>query len=333
MPEIVVNGRFLARPQTGIERYGTNLLKQMENDYQIIEPDRPLNGVLGHMWEQFAVPMNLSASSVLWSPANTGPIFVRNQVISIHDLSPLEHPEWFRFGFAAWYWAFWPLLIRRVRRILVPSEHVKRRLIARFGPRPISVIHEGVDTTWFRPDAAKPAFPLPSRYVLFVGSIEPRKNLNGLLKAWNSIKRDYKGTWLLIAGSPQSVFARVRLTPDLERVRFLGYVPESDLPGLYAGAALFVLPSFDEGFGLPVLEAMACRTPILASDGGALPEIVGNAGIVFHLADPCGLTDSLRRYLGDPDLRRDMSEAGLERARAFTWRRAAQHVSKELHAS
>jgi glycosyltransferase involved in cell wall biosynthesis len=292
-----------------------------------------LPGLIGHLWEQTILPRRILRDQLLWSPANTGPLLVTNQVLSIHDVTPLEHPEWFRPAFAAWYRLFWPVLIRRIHKILVPSEHVRQRLVAHFSVKRLAVIPEGVDVDVFHPDARRPCMELPQQYVLFLGSIEPRKNLRALLQAWDQVKGDFRDIWLVIAGDAGRVFKPVELQRNMDRVRLLGYVPETDLPGLYAHAVLFVLPSLEEGFGLPILEAMASGVPVLASDGGALPETTGEAGLIFPLSDPRRLTDSLRTCLSDAGLRATMKEAGLARARMFTWRRTAQRVWEELHAS
>ena len=117
----------------------------------------------------------------------------------------------------------------------------------------------------------------------------------------------------------------------MERVRFLGYVDDETLAGLYANATLFVLPSQDEGFGLPALEAMACGTPVIVSDGGALPEVAGEAGVTFCLSDRHALGDALKECLIDADLRARLSEKGLERARGFSWEATAELIWKSLN--
>lgn len=290
--EIVVNGRFLTRRVTGVERYGREILRFIGTRCRVERPRRNWNGAAGHAWEQFVLPARIGPQSVLWSPANTGPLAMRNQILTIHDLSPLEHPEWFRRSFARWYRLFWPRLARRVKIILVPSETVKRKVVARFGVERVIVAPEGVDTSVFHPKARGNTHDLPERYILFLGSLAPRKNLAGLLRAWESICREFSYTWLVVAGAEGTVF-RAQSLPDAERVQYLGYAADADLPALYAGATVFALPSFDEGFGLPALEAMACGAPVLVSDGGALPEVVGEAGLVFRLSEPNGLEDAL----------------------------------------
>lgn len=326
--KIVVNGRFLGRRVTGVERYGREVLRCLGGGWRL-ESTR-LQGWKGHAWEQFVLPAKLDANSSLWSPANTGPLGVRQQALTIHDLSPLEHPEWFRKGFATWYRLFLPWLARRVRRILVPSEYVKQKVIKHLGAREVTVIPNGVDHSIFHP-TARQRIEMPGRYVLFVGTLEPRKNLNVLLDTWEGLSADFKGTWLVIAGASGKVFRSVKVSSDIERVCFPGYVDDEALAGLYANASVFVLPSREEGFGLPALEAMACGAPVIVSDGGALPEVVGEAGVVFSLSEPTGLSDALRNCLSDADLRLRLREQGLERAMKFPWQTTAESVWKCLN--
>ena len=326
---IIVNGRFLSRHITGVERYGREILALIGSRCQVEKMGA--NGVAGHAWEQFMLPRKLNPKSILWSPANTGPLTVRNQVLTIHDLSPLEHPEWFKKSFTMWYRLFLPVLVKRVRKICTPSEYVKQKIRERFGIENVLVTPNGVSCAIFHPQAQQHTYTLPESYILFVGSIEPRKNLNALLHAWNKIKDDFKKMWLVIAGTSGRVFQPAKLLREAERVRFLGYVAEKDLPGLYAGATLFVLPSLDEGFGLPTIEAMACGTPVLVSNGGALPETVGDAGLVFDLSKPDELAISLKQCLAGNDLRRSYKEKGLARAQTFSWISTAELIWNTLN--
>ena len=327
--EVVINGRFLARRVTGVERYGHEILRYIGNNSRVESTRR--QGGMGHAWEQFILPAKLGSHCVLWSPANTGPLVIRDQVLTIHDLSPLEHPEWFQGSFAAWYRLFLPILARRVRKVFAPSEYVKQKVIMRFGIKNVTVTPNGIDPSMFHPGAKQKEFDLPKCYILFVGSLELRKNLDLLLHAWNEIENDFKETWLIIVGTSGNVFKAVSLPHKMERVRFLGYVEDETLAGLYANATLFVLPSQDEGFGLPALEAMASGTPVIVSNGGALPEIVGKAGLIFCLSNPVGLKNALRECLSNAKLRSALKEKGLVRAHQFFWKTTAELVWENLN--
>lgn len=327
--EVIVNGRFLARRVTGVERYGREILRYIGNSSRVESTRR--QGWTGHAWEQFLLPVKLSQHSILWSPANTGPLLVQDQALTIHDLSPLEHPEWFQTSFAAWYRLFLPILARRVQKIFAPSEYVRQKVIRRFGIKNVYVTPNGVDRTIFHPAAKQTLFDVPKRYVLFVGTLEPRKNLDLLLHTWDAIKNDFKQTWLVIVGVSGNVFRTINYPHQMERVHFLGYVDDETLAGLYANATLFVLPSQDEGFGLPVLEAMASGTPVVVSDGGALPEVVGEAGVVFCVSKSDSLTNTLKECLSNARLRSLLQEKGLARAREFSWQTTAESVWKKLN--
>jgi len=327
--QVVINGRFLARRVTGVERYGREILRYIGSNSRVESARR--QGWSGHAWEQFILPIKLNGNSILWSPANTGPLVIGDQVLTIHDLSPLEHPEWFRGSFAAWYRLFLPILAKRVRKVFAPSEYVKQKVIRHFGIENVTVTPNGVDPSVFHPDAKQKEFDLPKCYILFVGSLEPRKNLDHLLRVWNEIKNDFKETGLIIVGVSGYVFRSLNLPHEVERVRFLGYVEDETLAGLYANATLFVLPSQDEGFGLPALEAMASGTPVIVSDGGALPEIVDEAGLIFCLSNPVGLKNALKECLSNAKLRSELKEKGLVRAQQFSWKTTAELVWKNLN--
>ena len=326
---VVVNGRFLARRVTGVERYGREILRYIGSNCRI-ESTR-IQGWQGHTWEQFILPKRVNGNSILWSPANTGPLMIRNQVLTIHDLSPLEHPEWFRGSFAAWYRLFLPMLAKRVQRIFAPSEYVKQKVMRRFGIENVIVIPNGVNYSFFHPEAIQKEFDLPTCYILFVGSLAPRKNLNLLLRAWSDIKSEFKEARLIIVGVSGYVFGPVHLPDDLQQIRFLGYVEDEVLAGLYANATVLVLPSQEEGFGLPAVEAMASGVPVIVSDGGALPEIVGEAGLIFCLSSPMGLENALRECLSNTKLRSELKQKGLLRAQQFSWKNSAELVWKNLN--
>jgi len=326
--EIVVNGRFLSRRVTGVERYGCEIVRFFRDSYRVEETRA--NGIVGHAWEQFILPTRIKSNCILWSPANTGPVLVQNQALTIHDLSMLEHPEWFRKSFAAWYRLFLPILAKRVRVVFTPSEYVKQKVTKRFKVENVIVTPNGVDTTYFHPNAKQSTYEFPKNFIFSAGTLQPRKNLQALLKTWHKIKNEFPDLWLVIAGEAGTVFGSIKFLAD-ERVRFLGYVNEADLPGLYAQAELFVLPSFDEGFGLPALEAMACGTPVIASDGGALPETVGDAALTFHVSQPESLMASIRTCLTDNKLRLSLKEKGLARAGKFSWQTSADLIWNTLN--
>lgn len=336
---IVINARFQTRPITGVERYAHELTRRMQGDVRDEIPSPSWRGGRGHVWEQLILPARVAPHEWLFSPANTGPALFQRQIVTIHDLSPLEHPEWFSRGFAAWYRLLWPLLARRAHGILTDSDFSRTRIIARLSvpPEKVIAIPTGVDTDMFHPvtppkrDRIRAKYHLPENFLLFVGSLQPRKNLPRLLAAWERLHPEFPHVALVIVGTsgPQfqpSSLQSSRLTSPL----FLGYIPDTDLPALYATALGLLHPGLYEGSGLTLLEAMACGCPVLAANNTALPEVVGDAGLFFNPFSPDDLAEKLRAFLQNELLRTKLCQQGEERVRHFTWDRASDEFHKAL---
>jgi glycosyltransferase involved in cell wall biosynthesis len=333
--QIAVNGRFEGRRIAGVERYASEILRRLDGRVRIVKPRHVLTGLRGHLWEQLILPRLISKNELLWSPANSGPIAVANQVVTIHDLTPLEHPEWFVPAYSLLYRSLFPMLAQRVKCVLTPSDFVRQKVMRRFAlPKDrVVAIHEGVNAERFRrtdSPSVRARYQLPQQYILFIGSLQPRKNLSALLDAWNLIKDEFPKTALGIAGGEGHVFRRVKLPDKMERATLLGYVKEADLPALYSGASVYVLPSLEEGFGLTMLEAMACGTPVIASNGGALPEVAGDAAMFVEARSANQIADALRKLLSDERLRSEFSRKGLARASRFTWEKSAAEIRDVL---
>jgi glycosyltransferase involved in cell wall biosynthesis len=338
---IYVNERYAGREVTGVERYAHEIIRRLGNRVRPLTPGRPLLGAGGHVWEQVVLPLMVSSQALLWSPANTGPLWVRNQVVTIHDVSVIEHPEWFNRRFAAWYSRLLPRLADRARRIITPSEFSRQRIMSKLHvpSRKIAIIPGGVDRTIFFPQpepackAIAAKYGLPARYILCVGTVSPRKNLNRLLTAWQGSAKRYPEYGLVIVGARQPIFRGTRASRSAPQVQWLGYVDDQDLPALYSAAELFVMPSLYEGFGLPVLEAMACGTPVIAARAGALPELGREAALLFDPENSRELAESVSRLIEDAGLRASLSEAGRERASHFSWEETTEEVWRVLESA
>jgi len=332
--KIIINTRVLAHHLTGAQRYVLELTTRLVPPLERIEPNRPLAGIKGHLWEQFILPF-LVKGAMLWSPSITGPLVLRRQVVTIFDVSPLDHPEWLSWKFAAWYRFLIPILVRRAQKIITISEFSKQRILAHTKSEPdkIVVIPCGVDPR-FHPMPAERIegnianLELPSRrYLVSVGSLEPRKNLKSLLAGWAKARPSLPDDiWLVIAGAKGNslVFSHETGVETLPpRVHLAGHVADQQLPALYAGAMGLAYLSLYEGFGLPPLEAMACGTPVLVSNTSSLPEVVGDCG---YYADPLNIEDIARQIIAlltDRERSADYSLQGLERARLFSWDKVA----------
>lgn len=334
---VAVNGRFLSRRITGVERYAREVCARFGDRVRLIQPIAG-RGVVGHVWEQGVLPARIGTRELLWSPANTGPIAVARQVATLHDVSVLDHPEWFDRRFAAWYQWLLPRLARRVRRIITDSAFSRDRIVDTIGisRERVVIVPCGVDRARFTllpPDlvaATLARHGLLNPYVLAVGSLEPRKNLDILFRAWPRVQRARPSLELVIVGDCYQSFRRSPVRAVLPFARVIRSASDADLPALYCGARAFVVPSLYEGFGLPALEAMACGIPVVSSEAASLPEVVGDAALIVNPRDEQAIADAIVRVLDDEGVRGGLIRRGLERARQFTWDRTAASVWKVL---
>ncbi|NIO20498.1 MAG: glycosyltransferase [Candidatus Aenigmarchaeota archaeon] len=252
-------------------------------------------------------------------------------VVSVCDLSFLRHPEWHPIDRVRYFKKYCLERLSRVEAVITISEFSRKELLdlPDVDPARIYVTPLGVNRS-FRP--GKKRMPgLPNRYILFLGNLEPRKNLPKLLAAYGSLPRGLRDRYpLVIAGAKvwhTNEFKKLlNCFPEKEKIILPGYVPQELLPDLYRGASLFVYPSLYEGFGLPVLEAMACGVPVVASKTTSLPEVVGDAGILVDPRDVNELREGMVNLLDDERLRDELSQKGLERAKLFTWEKCAQQT-------
>ncbi len=332
---VSINGRFTAHPVTGMQRYAHEVSSRLTLPTRFIKPDKPLKGLKGHAWEQCVLP-RMSANNLIWSPCNTGPIFSRNQVVTIHDLIPLDHPEWFTPSFVALYRMLIPRLVSKVRHIVAVSQYTRSRLIQRLGvaESKITVVLNGIGEE-FTPQSEEEhlrmqqGLGISGPYVLTVSSVEPRKNLATLLSAWETVGRARPDMKLVVSGlkGNSSVFSQKQGAAAPKNVIFTDYVAQSMLPALYSGAECFVYPSLDEGFGLPVLEALACGVPVVASSSGSLPEIAGPTAALFDPLSPAEIARAILRHTSQSA---EAQEAGLRHARQYRWSDCAASTQEVL---
>jgi glycosyltransferase involved in cell wall biosynthesis len=305
--------------------------------------------------------MLLHPPDVLFIPSHVLPIIhPRRSVVTIHDLGYLYHPRAHRPLDRLYLDLSTRYNAKASSLVIADSKATKLDLIRCYNvnPKKVIVVYPGYDDAIFRPvedkatiEAVKARYGIRDDYILFVGTLHPRKNLGRLIEAFSlffptsigsqakSILSGMKLTSgenfssplsLVIAGKKgwlyEGVFHRVKELELEERVIFTGFVAEDDLPALLSGARLFVFPSLYEGFGFPVLEAMACGVPVVCSDASSLPEVVGDAALKVNPLDVEGLKDAMERVLCDEELRAEMVKRGLERARNFSWERCAEET-------
>jgi glycosyltransferase involved in cell wall biosynthesis len=304
---VAIDGRAAVRPELGgVERWARELCARLPalGDYAVVAPRPALAHRAGHAWEQLYLPAATRTAPALLCPANLAPLSARNAIVVIHDAAPLRHPGWYSPAYARVQRAVLPIIARRAKAVITVSEFSRAELEQLLGVD-AHVVYGGVDAR-FTPQATTRGKP----YVLTVASHTARKNLRALVPLTDHID-------VLVAGGHRPQFAREH---GLERLTLLGHVPDDELPGLYAGAEAFILPSLYEGFGLPILEAMACGTPVIAAPNAAIPETAGGAAILARSQDfPAALLEAR-------DRRDELIAKGLERAAQFTWDRTARAV-------
>lgn len=302
-----------------------------------------VNPVVRILWEQTVQPVQLLKEGIdlLHSLAFVQPILLPCAgIITIYDLSFILFPERLhplRRLYLRWGTRY---SARKAQRVIAISASTKRDIVKLVGvaESKVDVVLCGVDED-FQPlenhrvlDDFRRKRHLPEQMILFVGTIEPRKNLITLLRGYALLRKKVQLPPLVIGGAKgwhhQEVFSVAEELGLQEDIIFPGYIPQEELPLWYCAADFFIYPSLYEGFGLPPLEAMACGTPVIISNTSSLPEVVGEAGILVDPENAEQIAEAMQRVLADNDLRAEMRRRGLNRAREFSWQKAAQETVK-----
>lgn len=271
---------------------------------------------------------------IVVEPRHFGPFNLPKKIkriTVIHDLSPLHHPEWHQFASRKLQHFFLPSILKRADYVITNSVFTAQDVIQHFPitKNKIKGILLGKES-FFTPQVNPTVltkYKISKPYLLHTGTIEPRKNLGLLLASFENIKRAGQDLQLVLVGKfgwkSEDFMKKVNASSFKEDIKLLGYVERLELPVLYSAATIFVYPSHFEGFGLPVLEAMSCGTPVVTSDVSSLPEIIGKAGILFTPNDLDNLTHQLLKILQTPSLQTSLSKLSLEQAATFSWEKTA----------
>lgn len=341
----------MTQPMSGIQRYAYNIARRIP-DAKIVSPGPATENypdvaeraiVTGraphpYYWEQVVLPRYVGKGELLWSPLSTGPCLMRNHVLTIHDMAVFDMPETFSKAYVAWYKTVLPIAAKNVRCLITVSSFSKERIIETLHVRPerVHIVPEAADEM-FRPlpasDVAEATtkYGITKKYLLALGAVSPRKNFARVLDAWRRISPDYEDAEMIIVGQKDLFFSASSDLGDApSRSRHLSNVSDHDLHRLMCGAVALIYPSLYEGFGLPVLEAMASGTPVLTSNTSSLPEVAGDAAICVDPLSVDAIAIGMRSLLSDEPRRAQLAALGFERAAQFSWDSTTRQIQRLL---
>jgi glycosyltransferase involved in cell wall biosynthesis len=355
---IAIDARTLASPKTGDRTYCLNLTRALaqvdaENEYRLYTAcetpladlgrpnfaQRVLTATPGWSWTPAALPRALRRDrcDLVHVQYIVPPVCPVPIITTVHDISFRRHPRWFPAKHALLLNLLIPLAIAQAERVITCSEHTRREILALYGtderkvivtPYAADPIYQPMPVEVAR-QAVRERFNVRHPYILAVGVLQPRKNLPRLVEAYARIAREVPQHLVLVGKEGwafEGLRRRVAGSGVASRIHFTGYVPDADLPALYAAADLFVYPSLYEGFGFPPLEAMACGTPVVTSNNTSLPEVVGDAALTVDPRNTAQLAATMAEVLTSAERRGELIERGLARAAQFSWDRTARET-------
>ena len=337
--KIVIDGRMIN--ESGVGRYIRNLAENLKkidpkNEYVLFSPDIKWYSIK----EQIKLPKLLEdlKPDLVHFPHFNVPIFCKGKfVVTIHDLihqhfsmqratthGPLIY-QIKKFG----YQKIFQFAIKNAQKILVPSNFVKNQLISdwQVDAKKIIVTYEAVDDKILQLATKTIPYTLtPKPYLFYVGNAHPHKNVEGLIKAFLNLKFKIKNLKLVLVGHDHYFWQRIKKEFQDPDIIYKGYVSDEELVTLYKNAKAFVMPSFEEGFGIPILEAMALSCPVVSSNAGSLPEVGGDACLYFDPTNMSDMTNKINKIINDENLRKDLIKKGLQRYKKFSWKKLAEQT-------
>jgi glycosyltransferase involved in cell wall biosynthesis len=335
---MLVNCRNLVGHTTGVQRYTRKIIENWtHSSFQQVSPDEKFSsGLKGHFWEQFILPRHCKDKELLWCPSNTGPLSYANQVVTIHDTVPFDHPEWLNPKFVWWYKFLQPKLAHKVNHIITISEFSKNKIIEnlKIPEYKISVIYNGVDIVNIEASLQEENkfLNLPP-YILSVGSLEPRKNLTRLIAAFIQYKNETKSEIKLVIVGKKGV-NRVFNEAGIDEINtddiiFTGHVSDTELQYLYKNTLGFCYPSLYEGFGLPPLEAMQFSVPVLTSNTTAIKELCEHRAILIEPTSIDSISEGIFKLLRG-DISQKTIDDNLKYVQELSWKKCAEKTYQIL---
>lgn len=334
---------------TGVERYTINLIKNILkedsfNQYKIFFKEKVYSELIPFLdkCEFHICPVNNRVyCDQIWLPRkiNSGnfdlvhypafpssPFSKVNSVLTIHDATFWKYPETMSAGGKYYYKPLFPQAIKKAKKIITVSHSSKKDLIKYLNipATNISVIYEALDDSFLSKKSKPLNYLLPDKYILSVGTIEPRKNIITLIDAFQQLKMEYNVPHELVIVGRKGWIRNLNIPEKIKsQIHFTGFVSDDELAGIYESADIFVFPSLYEGFGFPILEAMAMNIPIVASNTSSLPEIGKNACLYAQPSSAESFKENIIKIIKNPQLREELVNRGRSRFKDFSWKKTA----------
>lgn len=343
---IVVNCRHLTQKTTGVQRFAEQIIRTLAKEREDLVfvaprgftpsesgyPVKAIGMLQGHAWEQIDLPRYLrkQGNPLLVNLMSTAPVFYPNKVMTAHDITYIRHPESFSRTFRALYALIVPPALRRSRNVITVSQFSRNEIAHQFSldPSIFTVVHNAVDSRFSPQIELREQDRTP--YFLAVSSPNRHKNFEAMIEAYrqSSLSPQFE---LKVVGEQNRSFADTSSDRrDVTGVSFTGRVSDSELISLYRGAFAFVFPSLYEGFGIPVLEAQACGSPVLSTNAASLPEVLADSALYFNPYDAADLANRMKEIVASASLRDELRARGLENVTRFSWELSAQKVGQLL---
>ena len=350
---IVINASILHERPTGLGIYTKNVIKEMvkidksiitfspveiegvktKKITDLVKPSyKKIGGIMRLLWTQFVLPFKVSKDDILYHPFQYICLFSRSkQVMTVHDFIPMYYPEVAKHQYR-YYKYLMPFLIKKAYKIVCISQNTKKDLLKFYNvsEEKIEVIYNGYDENLFNNDKLNKdilkKYNINYKYMLMVGASYPHKNLDIVIKAFKDIE-DCK---LVVVGKESDYIKRLKLLCkelNIEhKINFVGYVSDKDLKDLYGFSVSFLYPTLYEGFGLPIIEAMACGTTVICSDNSSLPEVSNDAALTFNAKSVSDIKEKIEIMANNIELREELKDKSKENIKRFSWKKTAKSI-------
>lgn len=352
--KVIVNCSILHERPTGLGIYTKNVVQEMINikeDVEVLSPVKisgvdtktitkyvkpsykKVGGLTRFLWTQFVLPFKGNKNDIIYHPFQyVSFLSTSKQIMTIHDLIPIHYPNVAKHQYI-YYKYFMPILIKKSDKIICISENTKNDLVNIYNidNDKISVIYNGYDKELFNKENINKKvldkYNIDYNYMIMVGASYPHKNIEIAIKAFKKIKENCK---LIIVGKDSPYILKLKqLVRELkieDKINFIGYVPDEDLPTLYGCSKGFLYTTLYEGFGLPILEAMACGALVLCGDNSSLPEVYGNGALVIDLNNVEDVKEKIELAIRNNDLREKLLKESEKNIKRFSWNKTAKQI-------